>query len=224
MFHLLLVEDDQQLQHIAGKYLENAGFRLTVVGTMEEAREVLLTGGVDLFILDVMLPDGEGWQLLREIREQSMKPVLMLTARREEEDKLMGFDLGADDYLTKPFSNKEMVARVKALLKRSYGTDDANQLILGMLALDTSAHVLKVGGEPVELTSTEYDLLSYLMKNERIALSREKILIAVWGFDYEGDDRTVDTHVKRLRKKMGEAGSYIQTVRGVGYKMEHSDA
>ncbi len=224
MFTVLLVEDDRQLQHIAVKYLENAGLHLIVAGSVEEAQELMQLNEIDLYLLDVMLPDGEGWRLLRGIRERSQKPVLMLTARREEEDKLMGFDLGADDYLTKPFSNKEMVARVKALLKRSYGTDDPNQLVMGILTLDTSAHVLRINDRPVELTATEHALLSFLMKNERIALSREKILIAVWGFDYEGDDRTVDTHIKRLRKKIGEASGYIQTVRGTGYKMEINDA
>ena len=175
---------------------------------------------IALMILDVMMPRMDGWEVCREVRRNSRVPIIMLTARGDERDELMGFELGVDEYISKPFSPKILVARVEAILRRS-GMDASGDLIsAGGIVIDKAAHQVTIDGRNVELSFKEFELLSYFIENEGIALSREKILNSVWNYDYFGDARTIDTHVKKLRSKMGEKGEYIKTVWGMGYKFE----
>ena len=172
-------------------------------------------------ILDVMMPKMSGWEVCREIRKTSKVPIIMLTAKSDESDELMGFDLGVDEYITKPFSPKILVARVEAILRRSNKIGEAAELkIAGKIVMDKTAHEVKIDGNPVDLSFKEFELLEYFMDNQGIALSREKILNSVWNYDYFGDARTIDTHVKKLRSKLGSYGGYIKTVWGIGYKFE----
>ena len=172
-------------------------------------------------ILDVMMPKMDGWEVCREIRQSSRVPIIMLTARGEESDELMGFDLGVDEYISKPFSPKILVARVGAILRRTGKTAEASEIKkAGKLVLDKTAHEVTIDGNPVELSFKEFELLDYFLDNQGIALSRERILNSVWNYDYFGDARTIDTHVKKLRSKLGECGDYIKTVWGLGYKFE----
>ncbi|HJC90155.1 MAG TPA: response regulator transcription factor, partial [Candidatus Mediterraneibacter excrementigallinarum] len=175
---------------------------------------------IALIILDVMMPKMDGWQVCREIRESSKVPIIMLTARAEERDELQGFDLGVDEYISKPFSPKILVARVNAILRRTLGTDGGDILSAGGITIDKAAHIVKIDGKPIELSYKEFELLAYFVENQGIALSREKILNNVWNYDYFGDARTIDTHVKKLRSKLGDKGEYIRTIWGMGYKFE----
>ena len=175
---------------------------------------------IALLILDVMMPKLNGWEVCREIRETSKVPIIMLTAKGDEEDELTGFDLGVDEYISKPFSPKILVARVGAILRRSGKTEEGNILSMGGIVIDRTAHTVTVDGRQIDLSFKEFELLTYFLENEGIALSREKILNHVWNYDYFGDARTIDTHVKKLRAKIGEKGEYIKTIWGMGYKFE----
>ena len=175
---------------------------------------------IALIILDVMMPKMDGWQVCREVRETSKVPIIMLTARSEERDELQGFELGVDEYISKPFSPKILVARVNAILRRTFGTVGNDSLEAGGITIDKSAHIVKIDGIPIELSYKEFELLTYFIENQGIALSREKILNNVWNYDYFGDARTIDTHVKKLRSKLGDKGEYIKTIWGMGYKFE----
>lgn len=175
---------------------------------------------IALIILDVMMPRMDGWQVCREIRMHSKVPIIMLTARSEERDELQGFDLGVDEYISKPFSPKILVARVEAILRRTQGSGNADEISAGGIVVDKAAHTVMSDGSPVDLSFKEFELLTYFMENQGIALSREKILNNVWNYDYFGDARTIDTHVKKLRSKLGDKGEYIKTIWGMGYKFE----
>ena len=175
---------------------------------------------IALVILDVMMPKMDGWQVCREIRMHSKVPIIMLTARSEERDELQGFDLGVDEYISKPFSPKILVARVEAILRRTQGSGNADEISAGGIVVDKAAHTVMSDGSPVDLSFKEFELLTYFMENQGIALSREKILNNVWNYDYFGDARTIDTHVKKLRSKLGDKGEYIKTIWGMGYKFE----
>lgn len=217
--NILLVEDEVRIREIIRTYMEKENYQLFEAGTGAEAYTLFEENNIQILILDVMLPDTDGWTILRKIRQTSQVPIIMLTARAEEEDKLFGFDLGADDYLTKPFSTKELVARIKSLLKRNNIATASEVTTIGGIEVNTSFHQVAIEGEIIEMTPLEYSLLSYFIDNKNIALNRTQILDGVWGYDYFGDERTVDTHVKRLRNKLGSSGTIIKTVRGLGYRM-----
>ncbi len=217
--HILLVEDDTRIREIIRTYAEREKYQIFEAGTGQEAYALFDEREYHMLILDVMLPDTDGWTILRKIRQESKIPVIMLTARGEEDDKLLGFDLGADDYVTKPFSAKELMARIKTILKRNHTVTVGEIVRAGNLSINTSFHQIQVDGVEVDLTPLEYNLLMYFIDNRNLALDREQILNGVWGYSYYGDERTVDTHVKRLRKKIGTAGEQIKTIRGVGYRM-----
>lgn len=217
---VLLAEDDKNLRKLVSGYLKKEGYRVLEASDGEAAMDLWYGDKADLAILDVMMPGYDGWTVLRNMREESDIPVIMLTARGEEGDKLFGFEIGADDYVTKPFSPKELMARVKALMKRRGAASTDGVIDLQRLRIDNRARKVFVEGEQVELTPNEFGLLLYFADNSGIALSREQILDHVWGYDYFGDLRTVDTHVKRLRQKLGALGGMIRTVRGVGYRFE----
>lgn len=217
---ILLVEDEENLRKLIVAYLKREMVNVVEAADGKEALELWEENKYDLVILDVMLPEYDGWTICKRIRENSHVPIIMLTARSEEGDKLFGFDLGADDYITKPFSVKELVARVRALLKRSNRQLLAEIIDVGELRVDKKMHQVFLYDEPIDLTPKEYDLLLVFLHNQNQALTREVILDNVWGYDYYGDLRTVDTHVKRLRKKLGHMGKQIITVRGLGYRFE----
>ena len=221
---ILVVEDEEKLRKLVATYLKREQFQVLEAADGQEGMELFHNHSVDLVILDIMMPGYDGWTVCRRIRESSQVPVILLTARSEENDKLFGFELGADDYVTKPFSVKELMARTKALLKRSGVKQEEKGYQIQGLTVDTSRHHVEVEGEAVELTPKEYELLLLFLKNTNQALGRENILNQVWGYDYYGDLRTVDTHVKRLRQKLGEAGGMIQTVRSVGYMLEVTES
>lgn len=216
---VLLVEDDNRIREIVKKYLEHEGFIVYEAADGKTAFLEFELREYHLVLLDVMLPDTDGWTILRRIRETKDIPVIMLTARSEEDDKLFGFELGADDYVTKPFSNKLLLARIKAVLKRNKVASINNEIIIKDLRINKDFRQVYVGDEKVDLTPIEYSLLLYFIDNINLALSRTQILDSVWGYDYFGDERTVDTHVKRLRHKLDSASDYIITVRGHGYRM-----
>ena len=178
------------------------------------------TKGINLLVLDVMMPKMDGWEVVKEIRKVSKVPIIMLTARSDERDELLGFDLGVDEYISKPFSPKILVARVEAILRRTGQNNPEDVISAGGIVIDKAAHLATVDGKPMELSFKEFELLTYFLENQGIALSREKILNSVWNYDYFGDARTIDTHVKKLRSKMGDKGEYIKTVWGMGYKFE----
>lgn len=219
MIKLLVVEDQVKIRDIIKTYARKDNITVDEAGSGQEAYEKLDEKDYDLIVLDVMLPDTDGWTILRKIRKEKQIPVIMLTARSEEEDKLLGFELGADDYVTKPFSSKELMARIKTVLKRNHTVTHGEIVEIDQLTINTSFHQVTLEGEILPLTPLEYDLLMYFVNHLNLALSREQILNGVWGYDYFGDERTVDTHVKRLRQKLGQAGKYIVTVRGLGYRL-----
>lgn len=216
---ILVAEDEERLRKIVAKYLEKEGFDVWEAEDGVEALEIFAEQEIDLLILDVMMPKLDGWNVLKKVREQSNVPVIMLTARDSEEDTLFGFRLGTDDYVTKPFRAGELVARVKALLNRS-GKGSQNLDKKEGLFIDSSARQVLVDGEEIELTPKEYDLLQYFVSNQKMALSRDQILNRIWGYAYDGEDRTVDTIVKRLRQKLGSQGERIKTIRGMGYRFD----
>ena len=217
---VLVVDDEERMRKLISDFLKIKGYETVEAGDGEEAIDVFFADKeIALIILDVMVPKMDGWEVLKTVREHSKVPVIMLTARTEETDELKGFEYGADEYISKPFSPKILVARVEAILRRS-GVNQDEVVRVGGIEVDKSAHSVKIDGKEIELSFKEYELLLYFIENKGIALSREKILNNVWNYDYFGDARTIDTHVKKLRAKMGTKGDYIKTVWGMGYKFE----
>lgn len=219
---ILVVDDESRMRKLVKDFLVRENYEVLEAGDGEEALDIFYREkDIALLILDVMMPKINGWNVCREIRETSKVPIIMLTAKAEEEDELNGFDLGVDEYISKPFSPKILVARVGAILRRSQKTGtEENHLAAGGIVIDHSAHMVTVDGERVDLSFKEFELLTYFVENQGIALSREKILNHVWNYDYFGDARTIDTHVKKLRAKIGKKGDYIKTIWGMGYKFE----
>ena len=218
---ILVVDDESRMRKLVRDFLVKKDFEVLEAGNGEEAMDVFYAEkDLALVILDVMMPKMNGWEVVREIRKNSKIPIIMLTARGDERDELLGFDLGVDEYISKPFSPKILVARVEAILRRSGAAGAQDTISAGGITIDKAAHIVTVDGEPVELSFKEFELLTYFMENQGIALSREKILNSVWNYDYFGDARTIDTHVKNLRSKMKDKGEYIKTVWGMGYKFE----
>ncbi len=217
---ILIVEDEDRMRRLIRDYLKKEGYNVIEAEDGKLALEKFFNDDIDLVILDIMLPEYDGWTVMREIRKKSNVPIIILTARSEESDELFGFELGADEYVTKPFSPKVLVARVKALLRRSNIFSEKDVLKIGSLKLDLNGHRVFNDGIEIKLTHKEYELLVYMAKNKGKALSRETILNGVWGYDYYGDLRTVDTHIKRLRLKLNGNSDIIETVRGVGYRLE----
>lgn len=219
---ILVVDDEQRMRKLVKDFLIKQNFRVLEAEDGEQAVDIFLANkDISLIILDVMMPKMDGWEVCREIRQYSKVPIIMLTARGTENDELRGFELGVDEYIAKPFSPKILVARVQAVLRRSNSSVE-EVLELGGISLNRTAHEVSINGEKIELSFKEFELLSYFMENKDIALSRERILNHVWDYDYFGDARTIDTHVKKLRSKMGECGDYIKTIWGMGYKFEVS--
>lgn len=217
---VLVVDDEERMRKLISDFLKIKGYETVEAGDGEKAIDVFFADKeIALIILDVMMPKMDGWEVLKTVREHSKVPVIMLTARTEETDELKGFEYGADEYISKPFSPKILVARVEAILRRS-GVNQDEVVRVGGIEVDKSAHSVKIDGKEIELSFKEYELLLYFIENKGIALSREKILNNVWNYDYFGDARTIDTHVKKLRAKMGTKGDYIKTVWGMGYKFE----
>lgn len=220
---ILVVDDEARMRKLVKDFLTNKGFAVIEAGDGEEAVDVFFAQkDIALVLLDVMMPKMDGWEVLKTIRKYSQVPVMMLTARSEERDELQGFSLGVDEYISKPFSPKILVARVEAILRRSNVTS-ADGLNIGGICIDKAAHQVTIDGREIDLSFKEFELLTYFVENQGIALSREKILNHVWNYDYFGDARTIDTHVKKLRSKMGEKGEYIKTIWGMGYKFEVSE-
>lgn len=219
---ILVVDDESRMRKLVKDFLSKKNFHVLEAGDGEEAMDIFYKEKeIALIILDVMMPKMDGWEVCREIRKNSKVPIIMLTARGDERDELLGFDLGVDEYISKPFSPKILVARVGAILRRTGKTAEASEIKkAGKLVLDKTAHEVTIDGNPVELSFKEFELLDYFLDNQGIALSRERILNSVWNYDYFGDARTIDTHVKKLRSKLGECGDYIKTVWGLGYKFE----
>ena len=217
---ILVADDESRMRKLVRDFLVKKEFQVVEAGDGEEAVDLFFADkDISLVIMDVMMPKMDGWEAVKTIRRYSQVPIIMLTARGEERDELQGFELGVDEYISKPFSPKILVARVEALLRRSRSVRDG-ALSAGGIVLDKAAHQVSVDGEPVELSFKEFELLSYFLENQGIALSRENILNHVWNYDYFGDARTIDTHVKKLRSKLGKKGEYIKTVWGMGYKFE----
>lgn len=217
---ILVAEDDTNLRNLITKYLENEGYSVFSAVDGEKALDVWYETPVDLAILDVMMPGLTGWEVLAEIREDSEIPVIMLTAKREEENRLKGFELGTDDYMTKPFSSRELVMRVKALLKRSGKLSQKTKIELPGISVDSETRLVQTSSGEVELSAREFDLLLYFIDNKSHALTRLQILDRIWGYDYNGDTRVLDTTIKRLRHKLGDCGKCIRTLRGTGYVFE----
>lgn len=218
---ILVVDDESRMRKLVHDFLAKAGYQVLEAADGAEAVDIFFErNDISLVILDVMMPRMDGYQALKEIRAYSKVPVVMLTARSEEHDELKGFELGVDEYISKPFSPKILVARVEALLRRNNERTGAEMLEVSGIVLNKSAHTVTIDDKAVELSYKEFELLAYFMENKGIALSREKILNSVWNYDYFGDARTIDTHVKKLRSKMGEKGECIKTIWGMGYKFE----
>ncbi len=218
---ILVVDDESRMRKLVKDFLQREGYGVLEAADGAEAMDVFYENkGIGLVILDIMMPKMDGWQVCREIRQTSDIPIIMLTARSDERDELQGFELGVDEYISKPFSPKILVARVSAILRRTRGADAQEKLNAGGIEVDRAAHQVLVDGEGIELSYKEFELLNYFLENQGIALSREKILNNVWNYDYFGDARTIDTHVKKLRSKLGDKGNYIKTIWGMGYKFE----
>ena len=218
---VLVVDDESRMRKLIRDFLSQKQYKILEAGDGEEALKVFEENqnSINLILLDVMMPKLDGWYVLRQIRQTSKVPIVMLTARGEEQDELFGFELGVDEYISKPFSPKILVARVEAILKRTQAEE--NKVIdYGGITIDTEGRTVKVDGKEIEMSLREYELLKYLMDNANIALSRDKILNNVWNYDYYGDSRTIDSHIKKIRHKLGKKGKYIETIRGVGYKFE----
>ena len=222
---ILVVDDESRMRKLVKDFLGREGYQVLEAGDGMEAMEVFYDEkDIALIILDVMMPRMDGWQVCREVRQSSKVPIIMLTARSEERDELQGFALGVDEYISKPFSPKILVARVNARLRRANVLGGGDEIDAGRIVIDKAAHQVKIDGKEIELSFKEFELLSYFVENQGIALSREKILNNVWDYDYFGDARTIDTHVKKLRSKLGEKGNYIKTIWGMGYKFEVDEA
>ena len=217
---ILVVDDESRMRKLVRDFLTKSNYEVLEAENGEQAVDIFFDcKDIALIVLDVMMPKMDGWQVCREIRQYSNVPIIMLTAKSDERDELMGFTLGVDEYISKPFSPKILVARVEAILRRANATQE-EAMEIGGIVLDKSAHSVKIDGQPVDLSVKEFELLEYFLTNKGVALSREKILNNVWNYDYFGDARTIDTHVKKLRSKMGEKGDYIKTIWGMGYKFE----
>ena len=217
---ILVVDDESRMRKLVHDFLVKQGYVVLEAENGEEAVEIFFSDKtISLIILDVMMPKMDGWQVCREVRHYSKVPIIMLTAKSDERDELMGFELGVDEYISKPFSPKILVARVEAILRRANAVME-EAMEVGGISLDKSAHSVRIDGNLIDLSVKEFELLEYFLKNRGVALSREKILNNVWNYDYFGDARTIDTHVKKLRSKMGEKGEYIKTIWGMGYKFE----
>ena len=218
---ILVIDDESRMRKLVKDFLEREGFSVLEAGDGMEAMEIFYENkDIALLILDVMMPKMDGWQVCREVRQNSNVPIIMLTARSEERDELQGFEFGVDEYISKPFSPKILVARVEAILRRSNALQTSDAVDAGGIVIDKAAHQVTIDGKEIELSYKEFELLSYFADNQGIALSREKILNNVWNYDYFGDARTIDTHVKKLRSKLGDKGNYIKTIWGMGYKFE----
>lgn len=221
MIHILLVDDDPHIRSIIREYAQAENWQFTEAANGEEAMKIVADSDFSLIVLDVMMPKMDGWAALKLLRKDSAVPVILLTARDEEYDRLLGFELGVDDYISKPFSPRELIARMKALLKRSGAlTQDLQTLVFGSLKLDLAAHTLMIDSELISLTPKEYDLLSFFAARPGVAFTRDQLLNHVWGYDYYGDARTVDTHIRSLRDKLGPCRTLIATVWGTGYRFE----
>lgn len=217
---ILVVDDEQRMRKLVKDFLVKKNYDVLEAADGEEAVDLFYENkDIALVILDVMMPRMDGWQVVRELRHYSQVPIIMLTAKSDEKDELLGFELGVDEYISKPFSPKILVARVEALLRRSNALEDG-EVEIGGITLNQSAHEVKIDGKSIELSFKEFELLAYFIKNQGVALSRERILNNVWNYDYFGDARTIDTHVKKLRSKMGDKCEYIKTIWGMGYKFE----
>lgn len=218
---VLMVDDESRMRKLVSDFLTRKGYEVIEAGDGEEAIDKFYEDkDIALVILDVMMPEMNGWDACKEIRKNSNVPIIMLTAKSDEASELNGFDCGADEYISKPFSPKILTARVEALIRRSYSIDSSEIIDVGGIIINKAAHIVKINDEEIELSFKEFELLTYFVDNKGIALSREKILNNVWNYDYFGDARTIDTHVKKLRKKLGDKGDYIKTIWGMGYKFE----
>ncbi len=218
---ILVVDDEERMRRLVADFLTIKGYAVMEASDGEEAVDLFLEHrDIALIILDVMMPKMDGWTAVKEIRQYSKVPIIMLTAKAGENDELMGFNLGVDEYVTKPFSPKVLVARVEAILRRTTGDGGSDTLNVGDITVDKTAHTVAVGGQSIDLSFKEFELLVFFMENKGIALSREMILNHVWNYDYFGDARTIDTHVKKLRSKLGSAGDMIKTIWGMGYKLD----
>lgn len=214
--NVLVVDDELKIRKVIREYLEDSNYSVLEAEDGISALKLLKKEQIDLLVLDIMMPNMDGYEVLKELEDEYRVPTIMLSARSDEIDKLQGFDLGIDDYLTKPFSPKELLARIKAILNRT--NKIKNEYILDTLEVNFSAHTIKIDNKKIEVTPKEYEILQYLIKNKGIAISREQLLSKLWGYDYFGDDRTIDTHMKMLRSNLGKYRNHIQTVRGIGYK------
>ncbi|MCR5684728.1 MAG: response regulator transcription factor [Lachnospiraceae bacterium] len=220
MLKVLVADDEMRMRKLVRDFLVKNEFLVVEAADGEEALEKFFSDkDIALVVLDVMMPKLDGWQVCREIRSESKVPIIMLTAKSDERDELLGFDLGVDEYITKPFSPKILVARIDAILRRT-GAYAEESVEIGGITLNKQAHEVLIDGRPIELSAKEFELLSFFITNRGVALSRDKILNNVWNYDYFGDARTIDTHVKKLRSKMGDKGDYIKTIWGMGYKFE----
>ena len=221
---ILVVDDEERMRKLIKDFLAVKGYKILEAGDGEEALSIFEENAekIKLVLLDVMMPKIDGWTVLRKIRQESKVPVIMLTARGEEQDELFGFELGVDEYISKLFSPKILVARIEAILKRTNG-DKTEARDYGGIVIDEVGRTVAVDGKQIELSLREYELLKYLLDNEKVALSRDKILNNVWNYDYYGDSRTIDSHIKKIRHKLGKKGKYIETIRGIGYKFEVKD-
>ena len=218
---VLMVDDESRMRKLVSDFLTRKGYEVIEAGDGEEAIDKFYEDkDIALVILDVMMPKMNGWDACKEIRKNSNVPIIMLTAKSDEASELNGFDCGADEYISKPFSPKILTARVDALIRRSYSIDSSEIIDVGGIIINKAAHIVKINDEEIELSFKEFELLRYMMLNEGIVLSRDKIMDQVWGFEYEGESRTVDMHIKTLRHKLGEAGALIKTVRNVGYMID----
>lgn len=222
---ILVVDDEARMRKIVKDFLVAKDYTVLEASNGEEALDIMYDNNnkIDLVILDIMMPKMDGWETCREIRKISKVPIIMLTAKGDETDELLGYDLGIDEYITKPFSPKILVARIDAILRRTNKLSEEDVITAGRLEINKTSHVVKVDGKEVELSFKEFELLCYFAENKGIALSREKILNSVWNYDYFGDARTIDTHVKKIRSKLGDCGEYIKTIWGMGYKFEVSE-
>ena len=218
---VLMVDDESRMRKLVSDFLTRKGYIVIEAGDGEDALDRFYADkDISLVILDVMMPKMNGWDVCREIRKNSKVPIIMLTAKSDESSELNGFECGADEYIAKPFSPKILTARVDALIRRSYSIDSSEVTDVGGIIIDKAAHIVKIDGQEIDLSFKEFELLTYFVDNKGLALSREKILDNVWNYDYFGDARTIDTHVKKLRKKLGDKGDYIKTIWGMGYKFE----
>ena len=219
---VLIVDDESRMRKLIKDFLKQKDYNILEAEDGEKAIQIFEEekDKIKLILLDVMMPKLDGWSVLRQIRQESKVPIIMLTARGEEQDELFGFEFGDDEYIAKPFSPKILVARVDAILKRVYPEKVSNKTDIGGIVIDDEGRTVTVDGKLIEMSLREYELLKYLMDNENIALSRDKILNNVWNYDYYGDSRTIDSHIKKIRHKLGKKGKYIKTIRGIGYKFE----